>query len=421
MRFESNVRAVTRAVLAVSLLAALAALTGCSSNPLPTAPARPLLGYVVITPTLDTLQTGSTRAFVAAALDTDSVAVAAPSLTWRSSNSAVATVNSTGLVTAISEGVASIIASGNGAADTAQVFVWSQSGWFAQTSNSANNLNAVHFLADGRKGYAVGEVGTLLRTLDAGNTWTVRTSGTTSSLESIWFTHADTGWAVGSAGTVMKSVDGGATWARQNNVTAAEDLMCVRFVGTRYGWIVGASGVVLRTRNGGVSWTRVSPTAQQLNSVAFADTANGWAVGTGGVVIGTHNGGASWYIVQPSLTAQALESVARRSNTLAWAVGAQGTVARTTATVDSLDWTTSSTGGAHQLRGVQMLSNTLGWAVGTNGSASLVLRTINGGAAWVAQDANASETLNDVYFVDEQRGWAVGDGGRIVHTSRGGQ
>jgi photosystem II stability/assembly factor-like uncharacterized protein len=30
-------------------------------------------------------------------------------------------------------------------------------------------------------------------------------------------------------------------------------------------------------------------------------------------------------------------------------------------------------------------------------------------------------TLRDVYFIDELRGWAVGDNGRIVHTGSGGK
>lgn len=420
MRFDSTLRTVFRAALAVIALAGLVAIAGCSSNPLPTAPLRPLIGYVALTPTLDTLMAGNTRVFIAVARDTDSVVVAAPSLSWRSSNAAVATVNSAGGVTAVAEGVADIIASGNGAADSARVFVFTQTGWFVQSSNTANALNAVWFLSDGRKGFAVGDAGTLLATTDAGQTWANRTSGTGAALQSLCFTHADTGWAVGGAGVVLKTENGGTTWSRQLNVTASENLMSVRFVGTHHGWIVGASGVVLRTRNGGVLWTRSTPAGVQLNAVAFSDTLNGWAAGVGGIVLGTHDGGASWYIVQPSLTAQTLEAVVRISNAAAWAVGAQGTVARAAATLDSLDWTVTSTGGAHQLRGVQFVNATTGWAVGTNGSAALVLYSGNGGVAWTPQATSASETLNDVFFVDDQRGWAVGAAGRIIHAARGG-
>lgn len=232
-------------------------------QPLPTAPPRPLLGYVTLIPGADTLAVAGTRLFVAAAFDTDSVAVSGPGLTWTSSNPAVCTVASNGLVTALAEGVAAIIATGNGAADTASIFVYTQNGWYAQTSSTSNPLRGVFFQADGRHGVAVGDAGTVVVTANAGATWMQRTSGTSAALHAVWFTHADTGWAVGNAGTVLRSTNGGASWARQLNVAASENLRAVRFVGTRHGWIVGASGVVLRTRNGGVSWTRSSPTASR--------------------------------------------------------------------------------------------------------------------------------------------------------------
>lgn len=156
-----------------------------------------------------------------------------------------------------------------------------------------------------------------------------------------------------------------------------------------------------------------------VNAVAFSDTLNGWAAGTGGVVVGTHNGGASWYIVQPSLTAQPLAAAWRRSNTSAWVMGAQGTLLRTAATVDSLGWHASSLGAGYQLNAVQMVTATVGYAAGSN-SGGAVLKSTTSGVTWTPQVANTSDALNGVYFVDALRGWAVGDAGRIVHTSNGG-
>jgi photosystem II stability/assembly factor-like uncharacterized protein len=34
--------------------------------------------------------------------------------------------------------------------------------------------------------------------------------------------------------------------------------------------------------------------------------------------------------------------------------------------------------------------------------------------------ANSTQPLSGVFFLDAQRGWAVGAAGRIVHTSHGG-
>lgn len=209
MRLDRLAPPAVRALFAVLFGVAALWLAGCSSTPLPTAPNRPLIGYVTVTPGADTLLVDGTRLFVAAAFDTDSVAVTGAGLTWSTSNSAVATVSSSGLVTAHSEGLVNITATGNGASGVASVFVYTQNGWYAQTSNTVNALRGVYFQGDGRRGFAVGDAGTLLSTSDAGNTWAVRTSGTMSSLQAVWFTHPDTGWAVGNAGTVLRTVNGG--------------------------------------------------------------------------------------------------------------------------------------------------------------------------------------------------------------------
>lgn len=40
---------------------------------------------------------------------------------------------------------------------------------------------------------------------------------------------------------------------------------------------------------------------------------------------------------------------------------------------------------------------------------------------WTAQTSGVTTTLNDVYFADNQNGWAIGDNGIIVNTTDGGQ
>ena len=76
-------------------------------------------------------------------------------------------------------------------------------------------------------------------------------------------------------------------------------------------------------------------------------------------------------------------------------------------------------GAGNDLYGVFQLDVTSAFAVGVNG-VGLVLRTDDGGATWQTQVSHSTQRLNDVYFVDSLRGWAVGNGGTIVHTATGG-
>src|SRR5262249_20685984 len=121
------------------------------------------------------------------------------------------------------------------------------------------------------------------------------------------------------------------------------------------------------------------------------------------------------------LTSQQLFSVWRTDNGNAVAVGAQGTVLRTIATPDSVLWTlTAGAGASNLLEGVCFPTALTGYAAGTNAGAAM-LRSDDGAQLWQVQLPQTTASLHDVYFVDTQRGWAVGDGGVIIHTATGGR
>jgi photosystem II stability/assembly factor-like uncharacterized protein len=417
MRSRRIVFAARPLVLALSAAAALA--SGCSRATKPIVPVTPLR-KVVITPHADTLVAGAHVQLVAVAYDTSGAADPNIAAAWSSANPAIASVNSNGLVTAVSEGVAKIMAFAGDKSDTARVYVTSATtGWVVQTSATIHDLYGVWFQPDGRSGVAVGDAGTVLTTSDAGATWHVGTGGTSADLKSVCFTSADTGWASGAGGALMKTVNGGVTWARQTNLATSADLMRVRFADSRHGWVVGSGGLIARTADGGASWTTQFPVAWNLHSVSFTDSLNGWLAGANGTVMGSHDGGISWYAVPLGVASQTLNAIMRFDDTTAVAAGTQGTIARTSATPDSIAWSTSSVGASDALNGVFLIDAMTGWAVGANPNGA-ILRTDDGGQSWTPQTAGVAQVLRDVYFVDPLRGWVVGSGGRILHTSHGG-
>lgn len=406
--------------LLLALLSA-ASFTGCNCGSLnPVAPPTSGVDSVVVTPETDTLVVGDTRSFVAVALDTNSTPIAGAAIAWQSGDPAVLSITSSGVATAIGEGVTPVIATSGGVSDTAIVAVIVQNGWYIQTSGTTSDLHGVWFRPDGRNGFAVGDGGTIVRTSNAGASWSIQPSNTTNALRDVWFTTSETGFAVGDAGTVMRTRNGGSSWTRLTSVPSIDGLRGVCFADTARGWVVGTNGTILRTGDAGATWTRVNPTAQQLNSVSFSDSLTGWAVGEAGVICGTRDGGRSWYIVQPAVTAQSLRGVWRMSDTRAVAGGFGGVQAFTTATPDSLQWALGSFGAGNTVNAIQMVDAFVGHAVGVNAN-GLVLRSEDGGASWSPQLSNTAIGLEDVWFVDTQRGWAVGASGRIIHTSRGGR
>jgi photosystem II stability/assembly factor-like uncharacterized protein len=403
---------------------ALLVVAGCGNKHPVTPIITPPLDSIRVSPDTLTVSVGQTAQFIAVGYDTTGTAVQGLQFRWTTTDTAgvILRVDGLGRVRGVSEGIAWVFAEGGGARDSAVVIVTvASTGWFTQVSNANGaNLNGVFFLPDGRTGWAVGDAGKILSTRDAGSSWSVQVSGTSFSLSGVWFTSPLEGWAVGAGGTVLQTLNGGQRWTRVN-AGASEILNDVQFANDSTGWAVGSSGVILHTSNHGKAWTRLHPTGFTLHSVSFADTLDGWAVGDGGVILGTHNGGRFWFIVQPSVTSLALKGVWRRSEPTAFAVGAQGAAPRTIHLLaDTTRWELRDAGASNQLEGVNFPTDSIGYAVGFK-DVGVVLKTLNGGVTWQAQVSNTQFRLNDVFFVDEVRGWAVGTGGTIIHTGTGGE
>ena len=402
-------------------LGLLVLLAGCGSDDhVPTAPTPiPPLASLVVTPESDTLDVGETRLFTATAVDTAGDPYTG-ALDWESMDPGVFTVNSSGVVTAAGEGSALLVVSGGGQADTASVLVYATAvGWVIQTSNAVENLQDVFCDAGGRLAWVVGDDGLVLSTADAGVTWTRRVPST-YDLYGVWFTSATEGWAVGDFGTVLHTLNGGATWMRLDDVGTTDNLRDVHFAHADTGWVVGANGRILTTCDRGETWLSTQLVTPTLNSVMFAG-ADGWAVGDNGRLLGSHDAGASWFILTPSVTGQALRGVWRRSAEQAVAVGANGTVLRTAAGADSVIWGLENAGSLYQFEGVCLPTAAVGYAVGWNGTAGFVLRSDDGCATWRTQEVASASTLRGVFFLDDRRGWVVGDNGVIRHTSSGGE
>jgi uncharacterized protein (TIGR03437 family) len=116
-----------------------------------------------------------------------------------------------------------------------------------QTSGVNTQLNAIQMLLSGNNfiGFVVGNNGTILKTVNAGNQWVQQTSGTTANLRDVYFVNADQGWAVGDGGLILATNDGGANWMPEASGVSV-DLFGVYFPNPGLGFAVGANGTILK-------------------------------------------------------------------------------------------------------------------------------------------------------------------------------
>lgn len=146
---------------------------------------------------------------------------------------------------------------------------------------------------DNNIGYAVGAIGIVLSTTNAGSTWTtLHDTGTYHY--SVDFSDARNGW-MASLLTVEHTTDGGLTWEQQPIGTERLFPRSVDFTDSLTGTIVGNSGLILRTTNGGTTWTRQAENYKDhMTAVSYTDANYGTIVCAANIVMHTTDGGEHW-------------------------------------------------------------------------------------------------------------------------------
>jgi len=169
--------------------------------------------------------------------------------------------------------------------------------WTFLTDNSGFNFQSIWF-TDQNTGYIASSGSAVLKTTDVGSTW--QSTGTGNPMFSVHFPTPSTGFSVGAFGTVMKTADAGATWTNISGGGALYGMRCVSFLDTQTGYIATGDGTdyiiggrILKTTDGGSTWTNsTGKTPEPIGHVTFHKN-TGYAVSSNGVIFKNKNGGGS--------------------------------------------------------------------------------------------------------------------------------
>jgi hypothetical protein len=316
------------------------------------------------------------------------------SVTWSSSNTAVATISNEagyeGIAESISSGTTTITATYESISDSTTMTVPHGT---LRYSGTTENLYGV--AASVSQVVVVGMNGTIVTSSDA-VTWTVRTSGTKEHLYGVVW--ADTQFvAVGNPDTVLTSSDG-ITWSLHTTGTNT-GLRDIAWSGTQY-VAVGGGGII--TSPDCVSWTTRISLLQFWSRLASSGT---MFVAVGAVGATSSPDGVTWTAVDST---HGLNSIVW-TGTQFVAVGDGGAVHTSS---DGTTWK------KQHLSGVQRL-DAVAWS-GQNyvsvGSRTYDYHRIilfsNDGITWT-QHRSDSNILNDIDWFDTQF-VAVGSNGTII-------
>jgi photosystem II stability/assembly factor-like uncharacterized protein len=235
-------------------------------------------------------------------------------------------------------------------------------------------------------GWAAGDRGTLLTTVNGGLTWTARTTGVGASLRAVAFADASVGLTVGDNATALRSVDGGVTWGAVSlpGLAATTALTATAIARDRsVAWIAG-DGVIARSADGGKSFALVAGLpVNRWRALRFAaDALHGVVVGDGGRVMLSSDGGLTWRAAATAPASLAGVSITPDGARIV-AVGTTGLVWRSTDGGASFARVPTVTANLAAI-GFQDDLPQQGWAVGASGT---ILRTSDGGASFVALSA----------------------------------
>jgi photosystem II stability/assembly factor-like uncharacterized protein len=145
-------------------------------------------------------------------------------------------------------------------------------------------------------GFAVGEHGVLLRSVDGGESWEHLDSWYHADYYGLHFFPDGKGLLYGESSSMPHTTDGGVTWDTLGHNWGY--ILDTYFVRPELGFACNKG--IERTTDRGKSWTwdvleTVNPDfpaqTPQFQAMTFADAQHGWAVGHNGVIYGTSSGG----------------------------------------------------------------------------------------------------------------------------------
>ncbi|MBI3123916.1 MAG: T9SS type A sorting domain-containing protein [Ignavibacteriales bacterium] len=272
------------------------------------------------------------------------------------------------------------------------------------------SFSSIHF-ADENTGYILGFDGTIFKTTDRSETWTVLSTGIKITYYSICFVSKDVGFVCGYYGYILKTTDGGVTWEKKNSKTI-NTLNKIYFVNANLGFAVGKEGTVTKTTDGGNTWKGITiDLTSELKSFFFLDENTGWTVSSNGKIFNTTDGGTIWNEqFSNSMTKFSCVWFTDKNSGIAFGSGAFVT--------NDGGKTWSQVNLIRSIRSVDISKSKLGFAVGERGT---IEKTEDGGTTWKTLLNDNWNALRSIFFINKNIGW-VGSSfpGGIYKTTNGG-
>lgn len=277
-----------------------------------------------------------------------------------------------------------------------------------------NTLLSVDFPSPST-GYATGECGTIMKTIDGGYTWSILASGVTADLNAICMTDTLHGFVAGDSGLIISTFDGGLTWTRHAG-TPLVTLNAVCFSSPLVGMTGGFKGTMLRTADGGNTWHQITlPDVSGIFDICFPSADTGYAVGGGGTsggkgfILKSTDAGSSWTLLSDTIP-ESLYAADFQTPGKGYIAGNSGFIAKTNDGAQSIEVLDFPGPDYAHIMAIGFYNDTVGltcdWSLH-------IRRTTDGGKTWQDTGIPSTNAICAIDLQNENSFCAVGYGGNI--------
>ena len=277
-------------------------------------------------------------------------------------------------------------------------------GW-EEISPGLGAMNNLYFLSPA-KGFFAGLKG-LYRSLDSGKTW--KPVYTAHTINDVTFYNQQYGYCVGDS-IYGYTTNGGESWNITSNTVGSA--VHVSFVEPLVGFMSSITQGVFKTTDGGRNWIKLQDV--KTMGIFFKDQQTGWISNENGDILQTKDGGTTFHPVYVNGTnkSDGVYTIYFIDENHGWANNAARAILKTT------------DGGNNWERTETFLPNYdilfLNKDVGYVPNGSGVAKSVDGGSTWkqVLQVNDNSHVVNELFFIDENTGWAADTEGSLYRWKK---
>ncbi len=294
-----------------------------------------------------------------------------------------------------------------------------------QISGVTIDLNDIFFI-DELTGWAVGDSGTIIHTIDGGETWTIQETPTDSSLYRVEFTDSNTGYSISrkyrGTSVILSTKDGGSNWTSQVLGDSIE-LRGMYFLNSDTGWVCGRKdtlidsnlghSLIYKTTDGGNNWEKIDQVfgGSYVNDLVFTDINNGWIFETSymdnfntSTVKRTYDGGSTWIRVGETTAATYNMKIVTPDT-----IWASGFYSHEVSVDGGVTWTSFSRG-----HDIAPISGTEAWFI----SFWRFCFTEDIGNSYQIIHSGIPVILSSISTFEKNRVWVAGNNGYIAHYNK---